>query len=61
MSRPILAALLLAAACSGSLAGWGEKAPRISPEPAPGYNSQGAERPLRERTLQQGESGATNY
>jgi hypothetical protein len=56
-----LAAVVLAAACAGSLAGCSEKAQRLSPEPGPGYNSQGAERPLRERTLQQGESATTNY
>ena len=57
----ILAAVVLAAACAGSLAGCSEKGTRLSPEPGQGYNAQGAERPLRERTLQQGESGNTNY
>ena len=56
------AVLAVALALSGlALAGCSEKGPRLSPEPGQGYNAQGAERPLRERTLQQGESAATNY
>jgi hypothetical protein len=58
----ITAVLAIALALSGlSLAGGSEKAQRLSPEPGQGYNAQGAERPLRERTLQQGESAGTHY
>jgi len=54
--------LAIALALSGAaLTGCSEKAPRLSPEPGQGYNRQSAERPLRERTLQQGESASTNY
>jgi hypothetical protein len=61
MTRHFLAAVALAALCAGNLAGCGEKRQRLSPEPGNGYNSPGADRPLRERTLQQGESAGANY
>ena len=60
--NPITAVLAVALALSGAaLAGCGEKGQRLSPEPGQGYNGQGLDRPLRERTLQQGESAGTNY
>lgn len=60
--NPIAAVFAIALALSGpALAGCSEKGPRLSPEPMQGYNSQSAERPLRERTLQQGESASTSY
>jgi hypothetical protein len=60
--NPITAVLAIALALSGlALAGCSEKGQRLSPEPGQGYNGQGAERPLRERTLQQGASARANY
>jgi hypothetical protein len=60
--NPITTMLAIALALSGlALAGCSEKGQRLSPEPGQGYNSQGADRPLRERTLQQGESAGANY
>ena len=58
----IIAPLVIALALSGvALTGCSEKGQRLSPEPEQGYNGQSADRPLRERTLQQGESARTNY
>lgn len=54
-------AILLSAACAGTLAGCSERAPRPSPERDQAYNVQGAERFLHERTLMQGESARISY
>jgi hypothetical protein len=57
----ITAVLAVALALSGlALAGCSEKGQRLAPEPWQAYNGQSADRPLRERTLQQGESGRMN-
>jgi len=54
--------LLLAVLAAATLAACSEKPPRTNPEPESVYNhEQGEQNLLRERTVNQGESGRMSY
>ena len=59
-ARPLTAVLAIALALS-AITACGEKLQRPASEHGQGYNGQGADRPLHERTLMQGESARMSY